>query len=89
MLRYYVQKTQDEVSRLRVADYLRKSRDRVLNSGLVHFWFKKWVVAAVAAIALLLAGIALLVTSDIDFDTFLNYFAVSYTHLTLPTTPYV
>ena len=76
MLRYYVQKTQDEVSRLRVADYLRKSRDRVLDSGLAHFWFRKWVVAAVAAIALLLVGIALLVTSDIDFDTFLNYFAL-------------
>jgi hypothetical protein len=76
VLRYYVQKTQDEVSRLRVADYLRTSRDRVLDSGLVHFWFKKWVVAAVAAIVLLLVGIALLVTSDIDFDTFLNYFAL-------------
>jgi hypothetical protein len=76
VLRYYVQKTKDEVSRLRVADYLRTSRDRVLDSGLVHFWLKKWVVAAVGAIALLLAGIALLVTSGIDFDTFLNYFAL-------------
>lgn len=76
MLRYYVQKTEDEVSRLRIGDYLRTSRDRVLDSGLVHFWFKKWVVAAVAAIALLLIGIALLIRSDVDFDTFLNYFAL-------------
>jgi hypothetical protein len=76
LLRYYVQKTKDEVSRLRVADYLRTSRDRVLESGLAHFWLKKWVVAAVSAIALLLVGITLLVTSDIDFDTFLNYFAL-------------
>jgi hypothetical protein len=76
VLRYYVQKTEDSVSRLHIADYLRTSRDRVLDSGLVHFWFKKWVVAAVAAVALLLVGIALLVTSDIDFETFLNYFAL-------------
>ena len=76
MLRDYVQKTQDEISRLRVADYLRTSRDRVLNSGLVHFWFKKWVVAALAAIAVLLVGVALLISSGIDFDTFLNYFAL-------------
>ena len=76
MLRDYVQKTQDEISRLRVADYLRTSRDRVLDSGLVHFWFKKWVVAALAAIAVLLVGVALLISSGIDFDTFLNYFAL-------------
>lgn len=76
MLRYYVQKTEDGVSRLRIGDYLKTSRDRVLDSGLVHFWFRKWVIAAVAAIVALLAGIALLIRSDIDFDTFLNYFAL-------------
>ena len=46
------------------------------NSGLVHFWFKKWVVAALAAIAVLLVGVALLISSGIDVDTFLNYFAL-------------
>jgi hypothetical protein len=74
--RYYVQKAEDEVSRLRIGDYLRMSRDRVLDLGMAHFWLKKWVVAAVAAIAVLLAGIALLISSDIDFDAFLNYFAL-------------
>ena len=45
-------------------------------SGLVHFWFKKWAVAAAFAIGLMLVGIVLLVRSDVDFDTFLNYFAL-------------
>lgn len=76
MLRYYVQKARDEVSQLRVADYLRTSRDRVINSGLSHFWFKKWAIAALAAIVLVVIGVVLLVRSDIDFDTFLNYFAL-------------
>lgn len=76
MLRYYVQKIEDEVSRLRIGHYLRMSRDRVLDSGLAHFWFKKWVVAAGIAAIFLIAGIVLLVRSDIDFDTFLNYFAL-------------
>lgn len=76
MLGYDVRKTESGATRPSIAEYLRMSRNRVLDSGLVHFWFKKWVVAAVAAIALLLVGIALLVTSDIDFDTFLNYFAL-------------
>ena len=76
MLRYYVQKTQDEVSRMRVAEYLRKSRDRVLDSGLSTSGSKSGWLPRSPRLSLLLVGIALLVTSDIDFDTFLNYFAL-------------
>lgn len=76
MLRYYIQKAGDQVSRMRIPEYLRASRDRVLNSGLTHFWFKKWIIAALAAIVVVAIGIVLLVRSDIDFDTFLNYFAL-------------
>ncbi len=76
MLRKNDEKAGDDVSRKSIAEYVRWSRDRVLDSGLVHFWFKKWVVAALAAIVVLLIGVTLLVRSDIDFDTFLNYFAL-------------
>jgi hypothetical protein len=51
-------------------------RDRVLDSKLSHFWFWKWALVAVVALALVASGIVLLVRSDIDFDTFLNYFAL-------------
>lgn len=76
MLRYNVQSGEQQSAGVRLADYLRTSRDRVLDSKLTHFWFKKWVLVAIVGIALLLAGIILLVRSDIDFDTFLNYFAL-------------
>jgi hypothetical protein len=76
VLRSYVDKLQEDVSAARIKDFLRTSRDRVLDSGIVHFWFKKWVVATLIFLLILLAGIVLLVRSDIDFDTFLNYFAL-------------
>ena len=55
---------------------MRRSRDRILDSGIVHFWFKKWVVATLVFLIVLLVGVVLLVRSDIDFDAFLNYFAL-------------
>jgi len=76
VLRSYVDKLQEDVSALRITDFVRKSRDRVLDSGIVHFWFKKWVVATLIFLLVLLVGIVLLVRSDVDFDTFLNYFAL-------------
>lgn len=76
MVRKSDEKAGDNTSRMTIADYVRSSRDRVLASGLTHFWFKKWVIAALAAIVVLLVGVTLLVRSDIDFDTFLNYFAL-------------
>jgi len=76
VLRKSDEKAEDDASRPTFAEYVRWSRDRVLDSGLTHFWFKKWVIAALAAIVVLLIGVTLLVRSDIDFDTFLNYFAL-------------
>ncbi len=42
----------------------------------VRFWLSKWVVAAIIAGVALIAGLIALLRSDIDFDTFLNYFAL-------------
>jgi hypothetical protein len=53
-----------------------QGRDRVLRFSEARFWFSKWVVAAAIFVIVLLAGVYLLATSNIDFDTFLNYFAL-------------
>ena len=53
-----------------------QGRDRVLRFSEARFWFSKWVVAGALFVVILLAGIYLLATSNIDFDTFLNYFAL-------------
>ena len=53
-----------------------QGRDRVLRFSEARFWISKWVVAAAIFVLILLAGIYLLATSNIDFDTFLNYFAL-------------
>ena len=53
-----------------------QGRDRVLRFSEARFWISKWVVAAAIFVVILLAGIYLLATSNIDFDTFLNYFAL-------------
>jgi hypothetical protein len=50
-------------------DYIRQLSER-------RFWFSKWVVAAVVLGLLLIASIVFLLRQDIDFDTFLNYFAL-------------
>jgi hypothetical protein len=39
-------------------------------------WFSKWVIAPIVLGALLIAGGVLLSRQEIDFDTFLNYFAL-------------
>ena len=39
-------------------------------------WFAKWVIAPIVLGALLIAGAVMLSRSEIDFDTFLNYFAL-------------
>lgn len=76
MLQSSEQNVGENGSEKRLSDYLRTTRDRVFDSGFAHFWFRKWVVAALAAILLVAIGVVLLVRSDIDFDTFLNYFAL-------------
>jgi hypothetical protein len=53
-----------------------QGRDRVLRFSEARFWISKWIVAAAIFIIILLAGIYLFATSNIDFDTFLNYFAL-------------
>jgi hypothetical protein len=40
------------------------------------FWLKRWFIATAALVTIALAGVVLLVTSNVDFDTFLNYFAL-------------
>jgi hypothetical protein len=40
------------------------------------FWFAKWILAPLILGALLIAGGVLLYRQEIDFDTFLNYFAL-------------
>ncbi len=44
--------------------------------GRTLFWFAKWVVAPVVLGALVIAGGVALYRQGIDFDTFLNYFAL-------------
>ena len=52
------------------------SRDTLRRFGQSFFWFAKWVVAPVVLGALVIAGAVLLSRREIDFDTFLNYFAL-------------
>jgi hypothetical protein len=52
------------------------SRDTLRRFGQSFFWFAKWVVAPVVLGALVIAGAVLLSRGEIDFDTFLNYFAL-------------
>lgn len=40
------------------------------------FWLSKWLIAAAALGGAAVIGAVLLIRSDIDFDTFLNYFAL-------------
>lgn len=51
-------------------------RDYIRRLSQSFFWISKWVVAAVVLGLLLIIGIVFLVRQDIDFDTFLNYFAL-------------
>ncbi len=51
-------------------------RDFIRRLNKTFFWISKWVVAAVVLALLLVVGIVFLLRQDIDFDTFLNYFAL-------------
>jgi hypothetical protein len=51
-------------------------RDYIRRLSQTRFWISKWVVATVALIAVLIIGVVYLLRQDIDFDTFLNYFAL-------------
>ena len=51
-------------------------RDYVNRLSKKFFWVSKWVAAAAVLALLLIIGIGILLRQDIDFDTFLNYFAL-------------
>jgi hypothetical protein len=51
-------------------------RDYVRRLSQTRFWISKWVVAATILGLLFVAGVVFLLRQDIDFDTFLNYFAL-------------
>lgn len=51
-------------------------RNYIRKLSKTFFWLSKWLAAAVLLGGALLVGILLLIRSDIDFDTFLNYFAL-------------
>jgi hypothetical protein len=51
-------------------------REYIVRLSQTRFWISKWFVAAVISVAILIIGITLLITSNIDLDTFLNYFAL-------------
>jgi Protein of unknown function (DUF3302) len=52
------------------------SKDNVRRFVLSFVWFAKWVLAPLILGALLIAGGVALYQQGIDFDTFLNYFAL-------------
>jgi hypothetical protein len=51
-------------------------RNYIRKLSKTFFWLSKWLVAAVLLGGAVLLGVILLIRSDIDFDTFLNYFAL-------------
>jgi len=51
-------------------------RERVRNLGKTLFWLTKWLIAVAVLAAILGAGIIAVRRSQVDFDTFLNYFAL-------------
>jgi uncharacterized protein DUF3302 len=51
-------------------------RDYIRRLSQSRFWISKWVVATAVLVAILVIGIVFLLRQDIDFDTFLNYFAL-------------
>jgi uncharacterized protein DUF3302 len=52
------------------------SRDALRRMTRSYWWFAKWVVAPIVLGGILIAGAFLLLRQQIDFDTFLNYFAL-------------
>jgi hypothetical protein len=51
-------------------------RDYIRQLSTTRFWLSKWIVVAVLAACATLLGVVFLITRGIDFDTFLNYFAL-------------
>ena len=51
-------------------------RDYVRRLSEKRFWLSKWMIAAAIAAVALLVGIALLITRNVAFDAFLDYFAL-------------
>jgi Protein of unknown function (DUF3302) len=51
-------------------------RDYIRKLSKTRFWLSKWVVAAAVACFAFIIGLLLLTTRNVDFDTFLNYFAL-------------
>ena len=51
-------------------------RDFIRRLNKKFFWISKWIVTAAVLALVLLVGVVFLVRRDIDFDTFLNYFAL-------------
>jgi hypothetical protein len=51
-------------------------RDYIRRLSQTFFWISKWVVAATLLGLLVIVGIVFLLRQDIDFNTFLNYFAL-------------
>jgi Protein of unknown function (DUF3302) len=52
------------------------SKDTVRRFTLSFVWFAKWVLAPIILGALVIAGGVAVYRQEIDFDTFLNYFAL-------------
>ena len=50
-------------------DYINRLSER-------RFWLSKWLVAALAIAFVVFIGLILLIVRYLDFDTFLNYFAL-------------
>jgi hypothetical protein len=51
-------------------------RDTLRRFSQSYMWIAKWVVAPIVLGGLVIAGAVLLFRQEIDFDTFLNYFAL-------------
>jgi uncharacterized protein DUF3302 len=51
-------------------------RDYIRRLSQTRFWISKWVAATLVLAALFVVAVVFLLRQDIDFDTFLNYFAL-------------
>ena len=51
-------------------------RDYINRLSERRFWLSKWLVAALAIAFVVFIGLILLIVRYLDFDTFLNYFAL-------------
>ena len=51
-------------------------RSYIRQLSKTRFWLSKWVVAATLAGCLFLIGLLFLIRRNLDFETFLNYFAL-------------